>query len=77
MSINVKYFASLRETVGRSEDQLDLDANMTVADVWDKLHPGNPLPESVLTAVNREYQDLGTIVRDGDEVAFFPPVTGG
>jgi len=77
MSISVKYFASLRERVGRSEDQLDLDANMTVADVWDKLHPDDPLPESVLTAVNREYQDLGAIVRDGDEVAFFPPVTGG
>ncbi len=41
------------------------------------LWPDTPLPPNMLTAVNMEYAEPTQIVRDGDEVAFFPPVTGG
>ncbi len=79
MSIKVKYFASLRELLGRSEDSLDIgNGKVTVAEVWSKVADGNrSLPENVLTSVNMEYVKPDAIVKDGDEVAFFPPVTGG
>jgi molybdopterin synthase sulfur carrier subunit len=47
-----------------------------VADVWNQV-AGSAAPLRILAAVNQEYADLARKVRDGDEVAFFPPVTGG
>lgn len=77
MTIRVKYFASLRDRLGRSEDRLSADEALTVAQVWARLWPETPLPPHTLMAVNMEYADPDRRVRDGDEVAFFPPVTGG
>ena len=79
MTVTIKYFASLREVIGRSEDSLDIgNGKVTVAEVWSKAADGKrSLPENVLTSVNMEYVKPDTIVKDGDEVAFFPPVTGG
>ena len=79
MSVTVKYFASLRERLGRSEDQLELpDGGSTVADIWQRVSASGPeLPDNILTAINMEYVKPDARVRDGDEVAFFPPVTGG
>lgn len=77
MSIKVRYFASLREKLGRVEETLTPEGIHTVADLWKAVNEGKPLPETILCAVNMEYADPATPVRDGDEVAFFPPVTGG
>jgi len=77
MSINVKYFASLRERLGRGEDCIDAAGIATVIDVWLRISGEASLPENVVTAVNMEYAKPDAAVRDGDEVAFFPPVTGG
>lgn len=78
MSIQVRYFASLRERVGRAEEQVSADGIQTVADVWERVSAGRLVPsDTVLYAVNMDYADAETVVRDGDEVAFFPPVTGG
>ena len=77
MSITVKFFASLRERIGRSEVTLPYTNLLTVAQVWDQIHRHESLPPHILTAVNMEYVDQNTPVKDGDEVAFFPPVTGG
>ncbi|HQA27029.1 MAG TPA: MoaD/ThiS family protein [Candidatus Competibacteraceae bacterium] len=77
MTIQIKYFASLRDRLGRAEDQLDASGELSVAAVWQRLWPDTPLPRNTLTAVNLEYVGLEQAVRDGDEVAFFPPVTGG
>jgi molybdopterin synthase sulfur carrier subunit len=77
MSIRVRYFASLRERLGRSEDTLDGARQTTVAQVWRQLNPDLPLPTHILSAVNQEYATPDQSVADGDEVAFFPPVTGG
>lgn len=74
--ITVKYFASLREAMGRPEERLDAAQLRVVEDVWRKVAGDGPL-EDVLCAVNREYARSDTPVSDGDEVAFFPPVTGG
>jgi molybdopterin synthase sulfur carrier subunit len=77
MSIQIKYFASLRERMGRAEDSVPADQARTVADVWARAAGGRPIPPNTLIAVNMEYADLNRSVRAGDEVAFFPPVTGG
>jgi molybdopterin synthase sulfur carrier subunit len=77
MTVHVKYFASLRDRLGRAEDRLDAAEGTTVAEVWVTLWPEIPLPQNALAAVNMEYAELSQIVHDGDEVAFFPPVTGG
>ncbi|VAW86652.1 Molybdopterin synthase sulfur carrier subunit [hydrothermal vent metagenome] len=77
MSIKVKYFASMRDRMGRGEDEIPNANGMTVADLWAKVADGADLPSSVLIAVNMEYTDGTHVVKEGDEVAFFPPVTGG
>lgn len=77
MSIRVRYFASLRETMGRSEESLAAEGLVAVADVWKAVNRGLPMPANLLCAVNMEYARPDTPVKDGDEVGFFPPVTGG
>jgi len=77
VSIKVCYFASLKELLGRGEDVLQGDINLSVAEIWDKVVTDKTMPENTLAAVNMEYVDLQHRVTNGDEVAFFPPVTGG
>ncbi len=77
MSIKVKFFATLRESL--DIDQVDVDAAKapTVADAWHAATAGAVMPDHVLCALNLEHVPPETAVSDGDEVAFFPPVTGG
>ena len=77
MSIKVRYFASIKEMTGCSEDQLAFINNMSVSDVWQLANTDKPLPANMLAAINMEYVQIDCLVNDGDEVAFFPPVTGG
>lgn len=77
MAVRVCYFASLREQMGRIDDILVFENIGTVSDVWKIVNKGQPLSDQVFCAVNMEYADPQTPVKDGDEVAFFPPVTGG
>lgn len=75
-SIQVRYFASLRERMGKAEEQVQAAGIATVADVWRRVSR-EPMPANTLMAINLEYVALDAPVRAGDEVAFFPPVTGG
>ncbi|HHB12562.1 MAG TPA: molybdopterin converting factor subunit 1 [Chromatiales bacterium] len=75
--ITVKYFASLREQIGRAQDRIHADGAATVREAWIQATGEDELPEHLLMAVNLEYAGPDAPVRDGDEVAFFPPVTGG
>ncbi len=75
MSIHVKFFARLREQVGK--DEIQLDSASTVQDCWEQATNGMAMPSNTLCAVNMEYVDPQAPVADGNEVAFFPPVTGG
>lgn len=76
VAIKIRYFASLKEKLGRESDNLDWVASLNVADVWAK-SVTEVMPDNTLVAVNMEYVSLEYIISDGDEVAFFPPVTGG
>lgn len=50
---------------------------MTVEQVWNQVTHNEPIPANLLCALNMEYVSLSHVVKAGDEVAFFPPVTGG
>ncbi|MBS0345083.1 MAG: molybdopterin converting factor subunit 1 [Proteobacteria bacterium] len=84
MSVKVLYFANLRETLGYSHETLTLPAGIaTLGDlrahlarrggVWEALGEGR----NVRAAINQEMVGADVAVADRDEIAFFPPVTGG
>lgn len=75
-SITVRYFASLREHRGRDQEQVEAAGLRCAADVWSRVS-AKPLPANTLIAINQEYASPESAVQAGDEVAFFPPVTGG
>lgn len=82
--IRVLYFASLRERLGSTGEEIDLPGPATVGDIAALLRTrGAPWSDAlgeeqtVMAALNQEMARPETLVRDGDEVAFFPPVTGG
>jgi MoaE-MoaD fusion protein len=72
--VTIRLFAGLRERAGVA--RLELDGVERVGDIWAKLDLGEE-PAGLLYAVNREYADRDAEVRDGDEVALIPPVSGG
>jgi molybdopterin synthase sulfur carrier subunit len=75
--IKIKFFASLREHVGQADAEVAESLANTVIDVWNSATNNMSLPENTLMAVNMDYVDATYPVKAGDEVAFFPPVTGG
>lgn len=85
MKVKILYFAGLREQLGRPGEELDVSpAVTTVAGVRTLLMARGGAWQSALVqgkalrvAVNQEVAQPTTPVRPGDEVAFFPPVTGG
>ena len=77
MSIKVRIFASLAESVGRREAECAHAPGMTVESVWRDVNGDKVLPAGALVAVNHDYCTLDQILNDNDEVAYFPPVTGG
>ena len=77
MPVYVKFFASLRDELGRDETRINHVPGMKVVDIWQQVAGNQPMPGHVLAAVNMEYARPETEISEGDEVAFFPPVTGG
>lgn len=77
MAITVRYFASLRENLGRDQDTVEYEDGISVAGAWARANAGRPMPESMMIAVNMSYVKDDVPLSDGDEVAFFPAVTGG
>ena len=76
-SVTIKLFASLAESCGWRERQRVLEGEMCILDLWRAETGQTDLPPRVLCARNMAYCDAGTVVAAGDEIAFFPPVTGG
>lgn len=76
-TVKVLYFASLRELLGKAEDSFQTERSLEALSIWQSLNPNIQLPEACLIAINQEYAKLDSEVKVGDELAFFPPVTGG
>lgn len=83
MKVQLRYFASIREAIGQGSESLDTSAP-TVAALRDELIArggGHALAlargKAVRIAVDQTMSDESVALREGAEVAFFPPVTGG
>ena len=79
--VRLLYFGAAREEAGREEEQLEVEAPATAASVLAEVLRAHPalrrFGRSLLVAVNEEYAGAGVGVRAGDEIAIFPPVSGG
>jgi molybdopterin converting factor subunit 1 len=81
VKVRLLHFASFRDAVGREEELRELHEGGRVEELWAILSREVPLFARFAAmppaAVNREYVPPSTVLRDGDEVAFLPPVAGG
>ena len=77
VSIRVKFFAGLRERLGRGEAEVRVPVGSDLRAVWRAASGDADIPPRLLVAVNQAYAGWEQGVTAGDEVAFFPPVTGG
>ena len=79
--VRILFFASLRDVVGKSELEIDIDSKTSVRSLFQKLQEQFPnlskYERVLLVAVNQVYASLDSEVSPGDEIAFFPPVSGG
>jgi len=81
MKIRIRYFASLREITGQNEESLTVDEQTSVADIRSLLvarYPHlQPVLQRSLCALNRGYVAAETVLHEGDELVFIPPMGGG
>lgn len=81
MVIRVLFFGALAHDLGTGGTELDLSDNATVGDALSALHLAYPVIDRyrtrLATAVNLEYVGAAHPLRDGDELALIPPVSGG
>lgn len=81
MSLHIHFFASLSDITGMRETSMDAAGHTSVISIFEKFAKDFPALESyrgsVLFAVNSEFARPESAVHDGDEIAFFPPVSGG
>ncbi|NJK81127.1 MAG: molybdopterin converting factor subunit 1 [Chloroflexaceae bacterium] len=80
-TVTVRFFAGHRDIVGTSELRLTVEPDTTVGMLWERLTETYPRLQHytgrVMLAVNQEYSHASTVLHDGDEVAYIPPVSGG
>ena len=81
MTVFVKFFALSRQVTGKREAQIRLPKDATAGVLMESLTKRFPKLKAVSgalkLAVNWDYADSETVLRDGDEVAVIPPVAGG
>ena len=81
ISINMLYFAMFREQTGKGEESLSIPAGTTAGDIFEIVTASYPalagMKNSTLVMVNQEYAEPDELLKNGDEVALIPPVSGG
>jgi molybdopterin converting factor subunit 1 len=81
MRVTVRLFARLRDLAGAGELVRDVPSASTIGGVWRGLVAEMPAlaeyERTMSVALNADYSRMSALVKDGDEVAFLPPVSGG
>jgi molybdopterin converting factor subunit 1 len=81
MKVKTKFFAAIREIVGTAEVELELTPGTTAGDLFQRYCQQHPplgrYADNTMISVNLEFVPPETRLRDGDEIAFIPPVSGG
>ena len=81
MKVSVRLFASIRQQAGWKEKEICLEEGATITALFAALSEAQPdldlSKRPVYAAVNQRYVNLDMPLADGDEVAIFPPVSGG
>src|ERR1700752_4412108 len=81
ITVHVLFFGAARDAAGHEEINMTLDSPVTVQSAKSKIfsrYPNlQPFGNSLLVAVNQEYAEPDREIQDGDELAMFPPVSGG
>jgi|SaaInlStandDraft_2_1057019.scaffolds.fasta_scaffold504842_2 molybdopterin converting factor subunit 1 len=79
MKIKMIYFASLRETIGKSSEEIETIAQ-TATELYQFIKEKYQLQlnqEQLKVAINEVYVDFGTTLKEADTIVFIPPVAGG
>ncbi|HEX6087214.1 MAG TPA: molybdopterin converting factor subunit 1 [Thermoanaerobaculia bacterium] len=81
MTVRLLFFAVLRDIAGTDQRELALVEGTTAHDVWQSLRGEyaklSDYTQPPMIAINETYATPETVLRDGDELAFIPPVAGG
>ncbi len=81
MTVRIKFFSTLRTALGRGESEVEIPGPRPAREIFLDLFEDRRVAEKFLTtvrfAVNCEFAAPNTMVTDGDEIAFIPPVSGG
>jgi len=81
MQVRVLFFGMLKDVAGLERDNVELPAGSHISDLLEqyvKVSPKlQPYYDVIAVALNQEYSDIGATLRDGDEIALIPPVSGG
>jgi molybdopterin synthase sulfur carrier subunit len=80
MKVKIRYFGQFRDFIGKREEIIDTKKGITVREIREQIrniYPKIAAKEEVLVAVNGSFGSLDQEILETDEVAFFPPVSGG
>jgi len=80
MRIKIRYFGQFRDFTGKREEVLEVKKDITVEEIREHvrgIYPKIAAKDEVLVAVNGNFGALDDVITEKDEVAFFPPVSGG
>ncbi len=80
LKVNVRYFGQFRDFTGKREEVLEVEEGITVEEIREHvrgIYAKIAAKEEVLVAVNGSFGSLDQVIKEWDEVAFFPPVSGG
>lgn len=80
MRVKVRYFGQFRDLTGKTDEALDVEKGITVEGIREhvrELYPKMASKEEIMVALNGSFVPLDQVIEESDEVAFFPPVSGG
>ena len=80
MKVKVRYFASLREQAGKSQEDIEIESGKNLKDIYQELslrYGFTLLPQEIKYSVNNDYVDQIIQLNENDVVVFIPPVAGG